>query len=147
MADSKTFICRPEDDKRLVLKSAVNLAEVMLEGGWVDVAISRHVEKKTPPQHRTVWLWCTEAAIQLSAMGRMTGKGGKWSKDDVYEIVFKGRFMPKIEKVMPDGAVEYVPVGLSAKPTIEQVSMAMEKFQAWAIELGIELTQPEELLR
>ena len=145
MADSKTFICRPEDEKRLVLKSAVNLAEVMLDSGWVDVTISRHVDKKTLPQHRTVWLWCTEAASQLSAMGRMTGKGGKWSKNDVYEIVLKGRFMPKIEKVMPDGTVEYVPVGLSAKPTIEQVSMAMEKFQAWAIELGIELTQPEEL--
>lgn len=145
MADSKTFICRPEDDKRLVLKSAFNLAEIMLESGWVDVVIARHVEKKTPPQHRTVWLWCTECAGQLSEMGRMTGKGGKWSKDDVYEIVFKGRFMPKREKVMPDGTIEYVPVGLSAKPTIEQVSEAMEKFQAWAAELGIELTQPEEL--
>lgn len=143
--NSKTFICRTEDKNRIVLKSAFNLAEIMLENGWIDISISRHVEKKTLPQHRTIWLWCTEAASQLSEMGRMTRKGGKWSKDDVYEIIFKSRFMPKREKIMPDGTIEYVPIGLSSKPTIEQVTEAMNKFQVWAAELGIELTQPDDL--
>lgn len=146
MRNSKTFICRQSDKELSIMKAAFRLAKQMIENSDVDITISNHVDKKTMPQHRTVWLWCTEAAYQLSEMGRMTGKGGSWAKDDVYSIVFKGRFMPKREKVMPDGTIEYIPIGLSDKEAyIEAVTEAMTRFQVWAAELGIELTQPDDL--
>lgn len=143
--NSKTFICRQNDKELSTMKAAFRLAKQMAESCDVDVTISKHVDKKTMPQHRTVWLWCTEAANQLSELGKMTGKGGTWNKESVYEIVFK-RYMPKIELAMPDGSVEYISAGLSHKlATIESVTEAMTRFQVWAAELGIELTQPEEL--
>lgn len=127
------------------MKAAFRLTKQMIENCDVDVTISKHVDKKTMPQHRTIFMWCGESAAQLTEMGRMTGKGGKWKTEDVYEIIFKGRFMPKNEKIMPDGTIEYIPVGLSENPSIESVTEAMNKFQVWAAELGIELTQPKEL--
>jgi len=142
---SREFVLRPEDSEGRVLATALGCARQLLASGiWVSVKVGKYVKAKTPAQHRCVWLWNTEAAAQLTVMGTISGSNVKWTRDDVHEFIFKRLFMPPLERIMPDGEVVSRPMGLSDKPSVEIVSAAMEKYQAWAVEHGIELTQPEE---
>ena len=53
--------------------------------------------------------------------------------------------MPKRTAELPGGEILFRPIGLSDKgATLEAVADAMTQFQVWAIETGIELTQPEK---
>ena len=142
----KEFVIRPEDTGFHVLKAAWALIKQMLESGVrVSVVISKWVPPKTPPQVRTAFMWCGEAAAQLNIMGELIGGKTNWTKDDVYEFVFKERFMPKRTAELPGGEILFRPIGLSDKgATLEAVADAMTQFQVWAIETGIELTQPEK---
>lgn len=137
---------RPEDRAFSVLGAAVSLIKQMLESGIrVSVVISKWVPAKTPPQKRTVFMWSKEAADQLNIMGKLIGGKTDFTKDEIYEAVFKGMHMPKREIEIPGGEILFIPIGLSDKEaTLDVVSEAMEKYQVWAIEHGIELTQPAD---
>lgn len=141
----KEFVIRPEDSAFHVLNAAVALVKEMLRSGVrVSVVVSKWVPAKTPPQHRTVFLWCKEAAVQLNIMGELIGGKTNWTTEDAYEFVFKERFMPKRMAELPGGEILFRPIGLSDKDaTLEAVSEAMTKFQVWACETGIELTQTD----
>ena len=142
---SKEFVIRPEDRAFCVPGAAVALIKQMLSSDMrVSVVISKWVEKKTPPQHRTVFMWDGEAATQLTIMGALTGSSIVWKKEYAHEMIFKRLCMPSIDLPMPDGSVVSRPMGLSDKEaTKDIVSEAMEKYQVWAINHGIELTQPD----
>lgn len=140
----KEFVIRPEDTAFHVLASAVALVKQMISSGIrVSVVVKKWVPAKTPPQNRTVFMWCGEAAAQLTVMSALAGSSVRWNTEDAYEMTFKLLCMPKNEKVLPDGEVVSKPIGLSdPEATLEVVSQAMERYQVWAIEHGIELTQP-----
>ena len=142
----KTFVLRPEDSAFFVLKSMVALCKQMLVNGIrVSVVISKYVQSKTPPQHRTVFMWNGEVATQLNIMGALSGSNVKWTTEDVHEMVFKRQMMPQVNRTLPDGQDVSRPIGLSDKEaTIDVVAEAMCRYQVWAIERGIELTQPED---
>jgi len=142
----KEFVIRPEDSAFCVLGAAVALIKQMLETGVrVSVVISKWVPAKTPPQHRTVFMWNGEVAAQLTVLGTLSGSNVQWKTDDAHEYIFKRLCMPQVERILPDGEIVTRSIGLSDKEaTLEVVSQAMEKYQCWAIERGIELTQPED---
>ncbi len=143
---SEPFVIRPEDKAGRVLAMCVAAIRQMLSAGlWVSVSINKWVPGKTSAQHRTVWMWDTEVAAHLTVAGALVGNSTVWKKEDVHEFVFKRLCMPSEELVLPDEEIVFRPIGLSDKRvTREMVSEAMEKYQAWAVEHGIELTQPEE---
>ena len=142
----KEFVIRPEDSAFRVLAAAVDLVKQMLSTGVrVSVVVSKWVQAKTPPQHRTTFMWNGEVAAQLTVMCSLSGSSIRWSTEDVHEMIFKRLCMPQKQRILPDGEIVSKPIGLSDKEaTIDVVSAAMEKYQAWAINHGIELTQPEE---
>lgn len=146
MSASKTFVVRPEDTEERVLTMATGFIRELLRSGiWVSVKVGKYVKSKTPAQHRTVWMWDAEAAAQLTVMGAISGSGVKWGREDAHEYIFKRLCMPSLDRVMPGGEIVSRPMGLSDNPSVEIVSEAMEKYQKWAVEYGIELTQPEEM--
>jgi hypothetical protein len=140
------FVIRPEDRAFCVLSAAVDLVKQMLSSGVrVSVVISKWAPAKTPPQHRTVFMWNGEVAAQLTVMGALAGSNVVWKTDDAHEMIFKRLCMPSVERMLPGGEVFTRPIGLSDKEaTREVVSAAMERYQVWAIEHGIELTQPAD---
>lgn len=121
------------------------IARLLDAGQVAEVEVKRWRLRKTPPQHRTVWMWCAETASYLTEQCRANGLNTAWTKDDVYEVIFKPRFMPRREFVMPDGSEEDRPMGLSDPAlTLPMLASAMDHFIAWAVSQGVELTIPED---
>jgi hypothetical protein len=141
----KQFVLRPEDTIFSGLRAACVLIKTMLLAQkWVSVVVSEYAPVKTPAQHRTVFLWDTEYAAQLTTMARLTGLTAFWTKKDCHDTLFKAQCMPARMLPLPDGEVLYTPYGLSDKDTTkEMVSEAMDKYQSLAVRYGVDLTQPE----
>ena len=151
MSEKQQYVMRPEDRERRVLSLVESAAEQMLQQGhWVRVEVSRWKKAKTPPQNRTLWQWHTEVASQLTercrslALSDDRGRLAEWSREEVHEIIFKPRMMPYREKVTPDGVVHPMPMGTSdPECTAEVLSEAMEKYLAWIAGEGMEVTVPD----
>lgn len=143
MTNKTEFTLNPEDEKLNVLRVMNNLIRKLLgEKVKLKIVVSVWKVDKTPAQHRTIWMWDSEIAAQLNVMGAMSGAAVKWKPIDAHEMIFKGLCMPRFERQLIGGDTMTRPMGLSDKPSKEQVSEAMEKYQCWAAEHGIDLTQP-----
>lgn len=110
-----------------------------------EIVIRDYQPPRTDPQRRTLWLWHTEVASELTLR-----TGRKWDKNDVHEAVFLPRWMPQRELVTPDGEIVYRQMRTSDKPpqddqrsTKQIVSEAMTQYLAWIYSMGIEITVPE----
>lgn len=146
------YIARPEDDGHAGTAAALEHVQAMLaEGKPARIQVSRYVRGKTPPQLRTIWQWHTEVASQLTEHCRAAGYSFRWNREEVHEVVFKPRFMPRRTTVMPDGTTVDNPKGLSDSDTdLGEVSEAMDAYLAWITGQGYEVTVPDdygELLR
>jgi len=146
MAD-RVFIVRPEDRDRdwRVARNAFREVRQMIEAGKpVEVRVRFWKKSKTLPQNSTLWMWHTEIASQLTARCREVGSDVVWPPEDVHEFIFKPRFMPMVEKMLPDGELVVAPMGTSDKRcTVDVLSKAMKKYLAWIYgEYGMEVTIP-----
>jgi len=142
------YVCRPEDTEERVVGMVVEaVREHTRQGHPAAVEVKRYRKKRTDPQLRTIWMWHSEVAAQLSERLREQGWNYKWTRDDVHEVLFKQRFMAQREIVLPDGECRYRSYGLSDKDTTRQmVSDAMENYLRWIYERGMEVTIPSDPL-
>ncbi|MEN8720086.1 MAG: hypothetical protein ABF296_07485 [Oceanococcaceae bacterium] len=115
------------------------------EGKTAEIIIRRMQADKTDPQRRTLWKWHGEVAAALSI-----STPHRWKKEDVHEIVFLPKFMPTVERVLPDGEVVHRPLRTSDRVPDEWetdmkaiLSKAMDAYMAWAYQSDIEITVPE----
>jgi hypothetical protein len=149
MAD-RVFIVRPEDRDRdwKVARNAMREACAMAQQGRaVEVRLRFWKRKKTLPQNSTIWMWHTEVASQLTQRCRELGSEVVWTAEDVHGLVFKPRFMPMRERMLPDGEVVMAPIGTSdQEATVDVMSEAMERYLAWIYEQGMEVTIPVDPL-
>lgn len=148
MAD-QTYIVRPEDAHQdwRIARSAIRAACQMARdrGKPVEVVVRPYRRRKSDPQNRTIWMWHTEVASQLTERCAELGSEVRWSRDDVHEHIFKPRFMPQRERMLPTGEITYSPMGTSDKAaTVEVMSEAMERYLCWIYEHGLEVTIPPD---
>lgn len=157
MAERK-YILRPEDrDWRVAKLAADGLRQAAKQGRQdaqpVEVIIRPWQPPRTDPQRRTMWQWHGQVASELTIR-----TSRRWSKEDVHELVFLERWMPRIEFIVPDtGEIKSRPLRTSDKvpdelkdehgqtPSMKQIiSNAMTQYLAWIYEMGIEVTVPGE---
>jgi len=143
------FRVRPEDARqnwavaRTALRTACEAAQNT--GKDQEVIVRPYKKRKTLPQNRTLWMWHREVASQLNERGRMLGHSVTWSADEFHDLVFKPRWMPAVEKALPDGTVASSPMGTSDPDcTTEILSNAMEQYLSWIYTQGMEITIPED---
>jgi len=145
----RVYVVRPQDRDHewRVARNALREVQAMAGlGKPVEVRIRIYQRKKTLPQNATVWMWHTEVASQLTERCREAGSDVSWTKEDVHELVFKPRWMPMRERMLPDGEVIAAPIGTSDKEaTAEVISEAMEQYLVWIYEQGMEVTVPDAL--
>lgn len=109
-----------------------------------ELTIRPAVKKRTDPQLRTLWMWHTEIAPQLTLLSmKDDGPSLIWTKELVHEALFKPFFCKKDEIELPGGKVVTVLHGTS-KMTREQVSEAMDRYRAWIAQHEWEVTDPED---
>lgn len=143
------FVVRPEDANRdwSVARAALRAAAeaVKRTGKPYQIEIKPWAPLKTDPQNRTLWKWHTEVASQLTERCRMAGHTVKWDKTDVHEHLFKPRFMPSRERMLPDGELLIAPMGTSDPDCTSAIlSNAMDQYLAWIYGEGMEVTIPDE---
>lgn len=144
-----TFVIRPSDrqsDWRVAKNAMRSVCELVTEKDKpVRLTVEPYSKPKTDPQLRTLWMWHGEVASQLTERCKMSGHATEFDKDAVHELIFKPRFMPSAEYLMPDtGEVKIKPMGLSDKDATKPVvTDAMEAYLAWIYEQGMEVTIPE----
>jgi hypothetical protein len=147
MAD-RVFVVRPEDASRdwHVARNAFREVRAMTESGKpVEVRVKFWKKRKTLPQNSTMWMWHGEVASQLTLRCREVGSNVVWTDNEVHEQIFKPRFMPQVERMLPDGEIVSRPMGTSEEEaTVEVMSEAMEKYLAWIYEQGMEVRIPGE---
>lgn len=141
------FVIRADDEKRnwMVAKNCLRaLCQVVKDTGKDhQVDISEFKPGKTPRQNRTLWMWHTEIASQLTERCKQNGHDVEWSRQDVHDLIFKPRFMPTVEKKTPEGKVHYRPMNTSEKDCTKEIIIgAMEKYLAWIYSQGMEVTIP-----
>lgn len=148
MSDRK-YVIRPEDERqdwrvaRMALREACAMARQ--QGRAVEVLVRWFKRPKTSPQNKTIWMWHGEVASQLTERCREAGSDVIWRKDDVHELIFKPRFMPQRERMLPDGELVFGPMGTSDKAaTIEVISEAMERYLSWIYSQGMDVTIPPD---
>lgn len=136
------------DNADHVTANVVEAIRSVLDAGHpAAVEVKRWRPTRTPAQHRTLWMWCSEVASQLTEQCRQNGIRAGWTKGDVYEVIVKPRFMPRRECVMPDGSTEERPMGLSDPDlALTLLSRAMDQFLAWIVAQGMEVTVPDDPL-
>lgn len=149
MSSERKYILRPEDEGQdwRVARLAFRDACQMVRHGKraVEVIVQIYRRPKTDPQNKTIWMWHGEVASQLTERCREAGSGVIWRKDDVHELIFKPRFMPQRERMLPDGELVFGPMGTSDKgATVEVISEAMEKYLSWIYSQGMEVTIPDD---
>lgn len=142
----RLYVIRPEDCANgwRISKMAIDgLKQVAKEGRDsgkpVSVTIGEWEPPRTDPQRKTFWQWHGEVAAELTIRSGM-----RWTKDDVHEVVFLEKFMPRRELVDPQtGELKSRPLRTS-EATKGQISEAMNGYLAWIYEQGIEVTVPVE---
>lgn len=145
---ARVFVVRPEDRGRewLVARNAFREVCQMADTGKpVEVRVKFWKKKKTTPQNSTLWMWHTQVASHLTERCRESGMDMTWSPEDVHESIFKPRFMPQVEKTLPDGEIVFRPMGTSDEDaTVDVISDAMEHYLSWIYGEGMEVTIPIE---
>ena len=148
MSTDRVFVISPEDQNREwhVARNAFREVRHMAETGKpVEVRVKFWQRKKSQPQNSTIWMWHTQVASQLTERCREAGASVAWSPLDVHELIFKPRFMPQVERMLPDGELVTAPMGTSDRgATVDVISDAMEQYLSWIYEQGMEVLIPGE---
>lgn len=132
------------------IKAIVSAAQT--DGVAISITVEAWEPGRSDPQRKTFWMWHGQVAAELSIR-----TGMRWTKDDVHEVVFLEKFMPRREVTDPEtGEVKSRPIRTSEtdsgvydengkkKPMKEVISESMTKYVAWCYENQIEVTIPEE---
>lgn len=141
------FVIRTTDEQNnwMVAKNCLRaLCQAVRDSGKDhQVEISLFKPGKSDKQNRTIWMWHTEVASQLTERCKENGHNVEWDRQSVHDLIFKPRFMPYVEKVTPEGEIISRPLNTSEKGCTRPVlSEAMEKYLAWIYGQGMEVTIP-----
>lgn len=104
----------------------------------MEMTISRYHPTRTSSQNNLLWKWHSEVAADLTLS---TGK--PWTAAQVHYRVFCPKFLDGEVIELPDGTKAWASESSSGRSTVE-LSEAMDKYLAWCIEWGIDLTVPED---
>lgn len=145
----KQFIIRKDDER--AREAAIGNLSLYLRNSVTqnnkdyEVRVVEFKQSKTPQQNNTLWMWHTEIASQLTIRCREAGHNIEWSRTDVHDLIFKPRFMPHKERVLPDGELITKPMNTSDKDCdLKIVSEAMERYLSWIYGEGMEVTIPDD---
>ena len=153
-AAEQTYTISPGDASRdwrvtrAVLRHVKQVAAQARDAGEsFQVRVGPRPKERTDPQRATMWMWHGQVASELTLR-----TGHAWTKDDVHEVIFLERFMPRYELIDPEtGEVKSRPMRTSDKRTPEgddrtarqAITDAMDEYLAWITDMGIEVTVPE----
>ncbi len=142
----RSWVIMPEDESGNAVRQLIEaLSEALELKKPVEVTMKPWRKAKTPPQHRTIWMWHTEVASQLTEWCRTNGHDVRWTAEDVHDLIFKPRYLPRRCKILPNGA-EVCRMGslTDTDLTVDETSDAMEQYLAWLYEKGMSVTIPED---
>lgn len=129
----------------LAFRTLFNAAKTLMQNGKpLRLILTDDGPARSDPQRNTFWMWHAQVASELTIR---TGK--TWTKDDVHDLIFLARYMPRVTLELPNGEIVSRPVRTSEKsgpdgePMREVISNAMNQYLAWIFEMGIEVTIPD----
>lgn len=94
--------------------------------------------KRSSAQNNTLWMWHAQVAAEISAF---TGKHVK--PEHVHYRFFCPRFLKGEVVELPDGSKMWTSE-TSSTQNKQDMSDAMNEYQVWCLNNGIELTMPDE---
>lgn len=104
----------------------------------ISVDIKPYVKKRTLPQNNTMWRRHGEVAAWLSVNGPT-----KWTPEDVHDYIFKPTWCGMVEIKVGDRII-HKPRS-STDMSTQEMSDAMSAYEVWCMELGIEITFPQDV--